>query len=263
MPQKLIWITGGSGGIGAALAREYARKGYRIILSARRKEALERSAEECRRAGAAEVNWLLLDMTDEKAIAEQALEVEKKWGTPDVLINNAGISQRSRVIETEMSVYHQIFAVDFFGAVALTKALLPGMLARKSGQVVAVSSLTGKFSTPYRSGYAAAKHALHGFFDALRAEHFEDGLTVSLICPGFVHTQISVNALTGTGEPLQKMDRAQAEGMPAEALARKAVKALEAGRAETLIGGKERYGVLISRFFPALFRKIIRKAKVH
>jgi short-subunit dehydrogenase len=152
--------------------------------------------------------------------------------------------------------------VNYFGAVALTKFILPHFIDRKGGHFVNVSSLTGKFGTPYRSGYAASKHALHGFFDAVRAEHHADNIKVTMICPGFIHTPITFAALTGDGSALNKMDEAQYKGKPADWCANKIVSAIEAKKEEVYIGGKEVWGAYIKRFFPSIFSRIIRKVPV-
>lgn len=259
---SLIWITGASSGIGEALALEFARSGARLILTARREAVLQEVAQKCRAAGAPQTWVYALDMSDEQAIFEQAAEITAETGLPDLLINNAGISQRSYVQETEMKVYRRIMEVDFFGTIALSKALLPAMIERGAGHIAVLSSLAGKFGTPMRSGYCAAKHALHGFFDALRAEYHEQGIAVTMLCPSFIQTNVSRNALTGSGTPLEKMDDAIALGMPVAVFARKAVRAIRQRREEVILGGKERLGAWLHRFFPRWFRGYLRKVPV-
>jgi short-subunit dehydrogenase len=140
--------------------------------------------------------------------------------------------------------------------------LLPHFVARKQGHFVNISSLTGKFGTPYRSGYAASKHALHGFFDAVRAEHYRDNIKVTMICPGFIHTPITYSALTGDGTPLNKMDEAQYKGKPVDWCAKKIIRAIEREKQEVYIGGKEVLAVYLKRYLPSLFSKVIRSAAV-
>jgi short-subunit dehydrogenase len=153
--------------------------------------------------------------------------------------------------------------VNFFGAVAITKFILPHFLKKRSGYFVVVSSLTGKFGTPYRSGYAASKHALHGFFDAVRAEHFKDSIKVSMICPGFVHTTASYAALTGDGMPANpKIEEGKYKGMPSNECAKKIVSAMESEKEEVYIGGREVWGVYLKRFLPTIFSRVIRTAAV-
>jgi short-subunit dehydrogenase len=151
---------------------------------------------------------------------------------------------------------------NFFGTVSLTRALLPSMLDRRSGRIAVISSVAGKFGTPLRSAYSASKHALHGFFESLRAEVYTQGITVTLVCPGFIRTNISINALTANGTPQGTMDSAQAGGMSPDACAAKIVAAVEKGRPEVYIGGKELLGIYLNRFVPGLFRRIIRKTRV-
>jgi dehydrogenase/reductase SDR family member 7B len=151
---------------------------------------------------------------------------------------------------------------NYFGAVALTKAVLPSMLARRSGDIVVISSLVGHFSTPLRSAYAASKHALHGFFDALRAEVYADGLHVMVVCPGFVRTEISLHALTADGSPQGSMDAGQARGLAPEKCAAQVLAGLDRHKYEIVIGGKETRYLLLHRFFPGLFRRAMRTFEV-
>lgn len=259
---KVIWLTGASSGIGEALAYHLAKKGAKLILSARRKDELERVKGNCHAPAQPFVRVLPIDLSQTSTLklsTEAAIQI---FGHIDVLINNGGISQRSLVAETDLDVDRRLMEVNYFGAVGLTKCLLPHFIKRKSGHFVNVSSLTGKFGTPYRSGYAASKHALHGFFDAVRAEHFKDNIKVTMICPGFIHTPITLAALTGDGTPLKKMDEAQYKGKSANWCAEKIIQAIERKKEEVYIGGKEVWGVHIKRFFPALFSKMIRKVAV-
>ncbi|REE02073.1 SDR family oxidoreductase [Marinoscillum furvescens] len=258
---NVVMITGASSGIGEALAYELAAKGARLILSARRKEELERVKGNC--ANQENIRILSLDLSDSFAIGQKAKEAESLFGQVDILINCGGISQRDKVINTQLEVDRKIMEVNYFGTIALTKALLPGMVNRKFGHQVVITSATGIISTPLRSSYAASKHALHGFYDALRAEHHDDGLRVSIILPGYVRTQISLNALMGDGSQQNKMDDAQDQGLSPEACAKKIIQAIEKNKEEVYIGGvKEVAGIYLKRFLPRLFSKVIRKAAV-
>jgi short-subunit dehydrogenase len=259
---KVIWITGASSGIGEALAYELAKKGARLILSARRKEELERVKGNCPAEVQPNVRVLALDLTSLSTLRLCVEAAIQFFGRVDILVNNGGISQRSLVNETSVDVDKRIMDVNFFGAVALTKHLLPHFIKRKQGHYVTVSSVTGKFGTPYRSGYAASKHALHGFFDAVRAEHYKDNIKVTMICPGFIHTPITLSAVTGNGTPLNKMDEAQYKGKPADWCARKIIKAMEKQKEEVYIGGKEVFAVYLKRYFPTLFSRVIRNVAV-
>src|SRR5690606_27687348 len=253
LQNKVVWITGASSGIGEALAYEMAKKGARLILSARRKEELERVKGNCPSTAQSDVCILPLDVTQSATLALHTQSAIQFFGHIDILVHSSGISQRSFVKDTLLEVDRKIMDVNYFGAVALTKLLLPHFLKRKSGHIVTISSVTGKFGTPYRSGYAASKHALHGFFDSLRAELYYDvkeAIKVTLICPGFIHTPITLSAVTGDGTPLGKMDEAKYKGKPADWCARKIIRAIEKEKEEVYIGGKEVLGVYIKRFFP-------------
>jgi short-subunit dehydrogenase len=262
---KVVWITGASSGIGEALAYELANRGAKLILSARRKEELERVKGNCAVSAQPNVRVLPLDLTKTEMLKLSTEAAIQLFGQVDILINNGGISQRSFAKDTRIEVDRKIMEVNYFGSVAITKNLLPHFLERKHGHFVTVSSLTGIFGTPYRSGYAASKHALHGFFDSLRAELWKEAgknISVTMICPGFIHTPITLSAVTGDGSPLGKMDDAQYNGKPADWCARKIIRAIERKKNEVYIGGREVLGVYVKRFFPNWFARIIRKAAV-
>lgn len=256
---KKVWITGASSGIGEAMAFALAKKGAALVISGRRKPVLEELVPKLERAGAESVSALVFDLELEEARKKAALEVQKLWTAPDLLILSGGLSQRSLIRDTQTPVYRKLMEVDYLANVDLSRAFIPAWQT-KPGQVAVISSLVGKIPTPYRSGYAAAKHALHGYFESMAAEHPE--IKITILCPGFIHTQVSVNALTGDGSPLQVMDQAQEKGMSASRFAIKALRAIENRKAVALIGGKEVLGVHLFRFLPGLFRRIIGKAKV-
>jgi short-subunit dehydrogenase len=257
---KVVWITGASSGIGEALAHAFARRGARLVLSARNEDRLREVQAAC---GHPERHIVLpLDLADEATLAPAVSAALARCGQVDVLVHNGGVSQRSLAKDTGISVDRRIFETNFFGAVTLTKALLPAMLARKSGRFVVISSLVGKFGSPLRSGYSASKHALHGFFDSLRAETWRDGIRITLVCPGFIRTAVSVNALTGDGSAQGTMDRAQQRGTAPEVCAERIVRAVERGKEEVLVGGPECLAVYVKRFAPGLFRRLIRRARV-
>jgi dehydrogenase/reductase SDR family member 7B len=251
-----VWITGASAGIGEALAHAFHRAGAKLILSSRREDLLSRVQSEC--GGEACARVLPLDMTAEADLAQKADRALQMFDGIDILVNNAGVSQRSLVKDTQMDIYRKLMEVNFFGALALTLAVLPSMIAHKGGHIVVISSLVGKFGTPLRSGYAAAKHALHGFFESLRAEAGCDGIKVTLVCPGFIRTDVSLNALRGDGSLHAKMDSGQAHGLPAERCATQILKAVAAGKEEVYIGSsRDKYSVYVKRFFPGVFSRMI------
>ncbi|WP_185241982.1 SDR family oxidoreductase [Elizabethkingia anophelis] len=259
---KVIWITGASSGIGEALVKELAVKSNaKIILSSRREDQLYTIAQN---AGLDKERYAVIpvDLQNYTAMPTIAENAISKFGKIDILINNAGLSQRSWAMETSIEVDKRLMDIDFIGTIALTKAVVPYMIKNKGGQIVVVSSLMGLFGAPMRSGYAAAKHALHGFFEALRAELDNDKVLVTIVCPGFVKTNISINAVTGTGTAQNTMDDATANGIPVNIFAQKMLKAIAKKKYQAVIGGKETFGVYLKRFFPSLLVKIVRKAKV-
>lgn len=258
---KTIWITGASSGIGEALVTELAKTAARIILSSRKEEQLELIAQ---KIGLAQNRYVILplDLYDYKNMPAIAAKAIEKFGTIDILINNAGLSQRSLAMETDIEVDKHLIEVDYIGTVALTKATLPYMIKNGGGQIAVVSSLMGVFGAPMRSGYCGAKHALHGFFDSLRAELYKEKVLITIICPGFIQTNISINAVTGDGSVQGTMDDATKKGMPVDVFARKMLSAIEKKKYQSAIGGREVMGVFLKRFFPSWLAKITRKAKV-
>jgi dehydrogenase/reductase SDR family member 7B len=256
---KIVWITGASSGIGEAIAYAFAREGAELILSSRNLSELERVKKGCQNAQSVEI--ILLDLANHEQIFTIAQNVIEKFGRIDVLINNAGISQRSLAKDTDFKVDTQLIHIDLLGTIAITKAVLPAMLKEKSGQIVVISSLMGKFGAPMRSTYAAAKHGLHGFFDTLRAEVFKDDLKVLMVCPGFIKTNISVNALTADGAKQGTMDDATGKGLPPSVVADKILRAISKGKEEIYVGGREVMGIYLKRFFPRLLSRVVRNAK--
>ncbi|MBE4948776.1 SDR family oxidoreductase [Chryseobacterium culicis] len=260
--EKVIWITGASSGIGEALVKNLAKSSNaKIILSSRKEEQLHSVAG---KAGLSKDRYAVipLDLKDYKEMHSVAAKAMEPFGKIDILINNAGLSQRSLALETHIEVDKQLIDIDYIGTVALTKAVLPYMIRNKGGHIAVVSSLMGIFGAPMRSGYAGAKHALHGFFDALRAEVFSQNIKVTIICPGFIQTDISINAVTGDGSLQGTMDEATKNGMPVAVFAKKMLSAIEKQKKQKAIGGKEVLAVYLKRFFPDLLAKIVRKAKV-
>jgi short-subunit dehydrogenase len=185
----------------------------------------------------------------------------KIFGRVDIIIHSGGVSQRSLALETDLNVAQKIMNINFWGTVALTQNILPSMLSNNTGHIVVISSLVGKFGTKFRSAYSASKHALHGYFDSLRTE-INPQIKISIICPGFIKTNVTINALTADGSKQNSMDDAQANGMPADKCAIKIIKAIQSGKEEVNIGGKEKYAVLLKRILPSLFSRIVRTAKV-
>ena len=258
--EKVFWITGASSGIGEALAYALGRMGCRLILSSREKASLEKVKSKC--ATPDKVNIIELDLADTSNMGVLAQHAIALFGRVDVLVNNAGVSQRSVVAQTSLHVYKKLMDINYLGTVALTKAILPHFIERKEGYFVTVSSLMGKFGSPQRSGYCAAKHALHGFFDVLRMEHQRDGIYVTMICPGFVNTEIAMNALTSDGSPKRSNDHRTSGGMAPGKFAEKMIRAMRRRKFEAYIGGSEVAGVYLKRFFPRLLHWAVLRSRV-
>lgn len=254
---KVVWITGASSGIGEALANQLAVAGATLVLSGRNYNRLE---EVRLKLPLPEKHLVVpLDLEHSSNFSELARSVVEKVQRIDILINNGGISQRGTAFETDEVVDRRIMEVNYFGNIALTKAVLPYMRKQGSGHIVVLSSIAGKFGFFLRSAYSASKHALHGFYESLMLEEEGNGIKVTIACPGKINTNISVNALNSSGQSHGVMDHNQATGMSAEECAQKMLKAVLKGKKEVLIGNKEIKAVTLKRFFPALFWKIIRK----
>lgn len=258
LKDKVFWITGASSGIGEATALEASKKGAKLVLTARRKEELER-VKKATGLSDGEVLVLPLDMEETTDFNPAVKTVLDHFGRIDLLFNNAGISQRSGVLETQFEVFDRLIKINYLSVVALTKAVLPVMVNQNSGHLVVTSSISGKLGSPMRAGYCGSKHALHGFFDALRSEVFKNNIHVLVVCPGYIKTAISINAVGADGSKHGKMDQNQDNGVPVEVCARKIVEGIEKNKSEIYIGGKEVMGVYLKRFFPSLLNKIVRK----
>jgi short-subunit dehydrogenase len=257
---KVVWITGASSGIGEALAKAFASQGAKIVLSARRTDELSR-VKQALNLPDSDVLILPLDLSDTSKTAELTKTVIDKFGRIDILVNNGGISQRSLTLETPIDIDRKIMEINFFGTIALTKSVLPFMVKQKSGHIIVMSSIAGKFGFFFRSAYSASKHALHGFFEALRMEIFNDNIKVLIVCPGKIKTDISINAITGDGGTHNKMDQSQEQGLSAEECARQVLNGIQSNKYEIFIGGKELRAIWVKRFFPNLFTRLIRKQK--
>ena len=243
---QVVWITGASSGIGEALAKAFSHSGASVVLSARNTAELNRVREECIAAGAAAGTVLVLplDVLDYDALAEAVNTVRNTFGRIDLLINNAGTSQRSFCLETELQVYRTLFELNVIAQIALTKAVLPVMVEQGGGHVLVTASVAGKVGAPLRTGYCAAKHAVMGFFDALRTEVAYLGIKVTTIVPGFIRTNIGSNALTGTGAPTGKADEDIEGGMDVTECADLILQGIAGGVEEIAVGSGPEMGLL-------------------
>jgi dehydrogenase/reductase SDR family member 7 len=243
---KVVWITGASSGIGEGLAKEFSARGAKLVLSARNQLQLQRVADECIAAGSSEelILVLPLDVGEFDTMAAAKDRVIEVFGRIDMLINNAGISQRSLCLETDLSVYQTMMHVNVLGQIALTKQVLPVMVEQGEGLMVVTSSVAGKVGAPIRTGYCAAKHAVMGFFDSLRTEVAHLGIKVTTITPGFIRTNVSENALTGDGSPTGTTDENIAGGMDVNECCREIMQGFETGVEEIAVGGEQELGLL-------------------
>lgn len=258
--EKTVWITGASSGIGKALALEFSKEGANIILSARNEEKLIEVQQQCAYSDRTKI--LPLDLTEQQTFEQKTQEAIGYFKSIDILINNGGVSQRSMAIDTKLEVDQKLFEINYFGTIALSKALLPHFVSKNSGQIAVITSVVGKIGTPLRSSYAGSKHALHGFFDSLRAE-ISENISITLICPGFVNTDVSINALTADGSSQNTKDKATASGLSPELFAKKAVIAIKKKKQEVVIAGAlEKFAIYSKRYYPLLLARMLRKVDV-
>jgi dehydrogenase/reductase SDR family member 7B len=257
---KVIWITGASSGIGEALAIRLSACNTRLILSSNQDEELLR-VKSGLKMKPEDVFILPLDLNKPESLESKATEALKAFGHIDILINNGGISQRSMVMETSIETIRKIMEINFFSGVILTKFVLPSMLARGSGHIVAVSSITGKFGFPLRSAYSASKHAIYGFYESLGAEYYNQGIRSTIVCPGRVRTNISVEALGPDGKPQKIMDRGQEKGVTPESCAKDIINGIRKNKRDVYTGGSSVVMVYIKRYLPGLSYRLVRKIR--
>jgi NADP-dependent 3-hydroxy acid dehydrogenase YdfG len=230
---KVAWITGASSGVGEGLAIACAERGARVVLSARREAELERVRS--RMPGNDHV-VLAFDVTDTPALPGLVAKVSERCGRIDLLVCNAGISQRSRFVETKFDVFREIIAVNLLAVAAHIHAVLPAMQARGGGHVVVTSSVAGKFGIPNRSAYCASKHAVHGLCDSLRAEHASENIRFSTLVIAAVKSEVNANAFRADGSKVGRDNKwGKAAGLDAVVAGRRIVRGLERGDAEITV----------------------------
>ena len=251
-----IWITGASSGIGEACAYIYAAQGASLVLTSSSKQKLDAVASGCMQRGAGAVSVLPYDLQDPEGIELLVREAWDSFKGIDILFLNAGISQRTRVEDTSMEMVRKIMEIDYFSPVAIAKLVLPKMIAAGGGNIAVTTSIAGRFGFPLRCAYSSAKFALYGFFESLQAENARNGIRVTMVCPGRVRTNISLNALDKGGVKYGRMDPGQAGGLDVDKAAARIVKAIKKGKREVLVGRKELLMVYIKRFFPGLCARI-------
>lgn len=252
---KNAWITGASSGIGEALVYEFVNRDAKVIISSNDDPGLERVRKACgEKAG--NVICIPFDLAETSAIESLVEEQMNKIGNIDYLLNIGGISQRARVDETPLWLDRKIFEINYFGTVALTKAVLPYMIRQKSGHIIATSSIAGRFGFPLRSAYSASKQALHGFFETVFLENKKHNIRTSVIIPGRVRTKISYHALNSEGKEHGQMDKGLDKGISPQKAAETIISGILKNRREILVGGKELMMLHIRRLCPWLFFRI-------
>lgn len=251
---KTVWITGASSGIGKELAIQFAQLGAQVILSARNVEKLQQLSNEL--AGT-QHKVIPLDLSQPEQVLEYVTKNINDIGKVDILINNGGVSQRSLFLENDFSVYRQLMEVNYFGLVALTKAVLPSMVKNGGGSVVSISSVAGKVGSQFRTGYSGSKYAVVGFMDCLRAEVANKNIHCLTICPGSIKTAIAHNSLNEHGVAQNKAEHSIENGMDVTLAVKQMINAIAKGQDEVVIGeGISGWAPTIKRFFPGLFNRL-------
>jgi short-subunit dehydrogenase len=253
---QVVWITGASSGIGEALAYALSAQGAKLILSSRRVAELERVKSNC--ANPADVQVLPLDLTDSASLESKVATAIALFGHIDIMVHNSGISQRGLVVDTGIPVHREVMELNYFSYIILTKALLPHFIERRKGYFVVTSSVMGKIGTPMRSAYAASKHALHGYFDCLRAEIDQYNIKVTILTPGYIHTPIAV--ISPDGSFMNNKSEQISGGFSAGKAAGQIIKAIQNETYEPYIGklmGEERLALFVKHLLPRLFTKLI------
>lgn len=255
---RKVWVTGAASGIGRAVALEFAKRGAVVILSDRDEAKLYDTVTQCEKLGASAV-FAPFDLEKQEDILAAVDKVLKVHPKIHILVSNGGISQRSLAIDTPVEIDRKIMEINFFGAVVLTKALLPALIAEGGGHISVTSSMTGKFGFPLRTAYCASKHAVQGYFESLRAELYHKKVGITIVSPGRVKTNISVNAIDKDGKQYGKLDPGQANGISPEKGARQIVSAIGRKRKEVWVGGSELLMICIRRFLPPLYHVLARR----
>ncbi|MDJ0850498.1 MAG: SDR family oxidoreductase [Myxococcota bacterium] len=251
---RSVVITGAASGIGAALAQRFLRGGSQVaLLDLAGSAAAERAA--CLDPTGNDALGLACDVTSAASCAQAIETVAKTWGGVDVLVNNAGITHLGLVRDTDVEVFRRVLEVNLLGAMHCTRAALPCLLERR-GRLAALSSVAGFAPLATRAGYAASKHALHGFFGSLRAEHARDGLSVTLVCPSFVRTAIGEHALGPDGDLAGAGTRSGVRReIEPEAAAEAIHRGIERRRRLVLVGREARLAWWVSRLWPVAYER--------
>ena len=250
-------ITGAAGGIGRALAKSFGDAGAKLALLDVDADGLE-AARVAAVAADCDVVTVACDVTDFSACVSAVEVISEKWGGVDVLVNNAGISHCSLLADTDIEVIRRVVEVNLFGSVHCTKAALPSIIERR-GAVVAISSVAGFAPLVGRTGYAASKHALHGFFDTLRCEVSPLGVQVLLVCPAFIDTAMAQRALSGQGKPVETTRVVANKPAPPELVGSLVIEGLEKGRDLVVPTSMGKTAYWLSRLSPKLYARMMLK----
>ncbi len=254
--RKVVVVTGGASGIGRALVLRFAQAGARLAILDIQQAALDSLLQHLRDHLNCEAIGLLCDVAEAEEVERCMALVVERFGGVDLLLNNAGITHRSRFVDTELEVFRRVMAVNYFGALHCTRAVLPSLIAR-GGQVIVLSSLSGFAPLLYRSAYNASKHALHGLFDTLRVELKDSGVNIMLVCPGFTATDLRKNALVGDGsvgpQPALAVGRIASAQDVADAIYHGALRR----RRLLVLSNVDWRARWLARFFPRLFERLL------
>ena len=258
LSNKVIWITGASSGIGEATVYALAKENCKLVISARRIEELNRVRSN---TSLSDENILVLpiDLEQHQNAKNWTKKVTDKFNRIDILINNGGISQEGFALNTSTEVEQKIMNINYFGNVALSKAVAPIMQQQQGGKIAIITSIAGKFGQAGMSSYAASKHALYGFYDSFRLELKKDNVSILLVSPGFINTNVTLNAITGDGNTFNKNSPAQENGMKADVFAEKFIRTLKSNSNHKYIGNKELLAIPFKTFFPNIFYNLIYK----
>jgi dehydrogenase/reductase SDR family member 7B len=257
---KTVWITGGSSGIGEAIAKRMANSGAKLIISSHEPLELERVKAEIGKVKHP-VHLVDFNLGDSEEVAKVTEKVLEEFKKVDFFFSNGGVSQRTSAIDTPIDFDRKIMEINYFSGVIISKKLLPSMIKNGGGHIIATSSISGKFGFPLRSAYGASKHALHGFYESVWTELWDKNIRTTLVCPGRVKTNISLHALGKDGKPHGKMDAGQAGGISSEECARQIMKAVRKNKREVLVGGKELIMARLKQYFPGIFYKLVIRIK--
>jgi len=252
---KVVVITGGSSGIGAALVRYYAKKGWHVVAAARSVAALDQLSQELK-LNRGIVLPIICDVTVEEQCAKLIEKTISQYGRLDVLICNAGISMRALFEKTELSVLQNLMQVNFWGAVYCCKHALPHLL-KSQGSIVGVSSIAGKVGLPGRTGYSASKFALEGFLSSLRTENLPNNLHVLVACPGFTASNIREAALQADGNPQGQSPRNEGSMMSADEVAGHIYRAVAIRRRDLVLTRQGHLSVFLSKWLPGWLDRLV------